>query len=103
MSLEQTIADLTAALERSSRENAQLRDLLAKAGQPVHPKAYTKTSAARALGVSVRTLDKIIAAGELATVTLPSMTEPRIPAGSVDALVAPERWRTATLTLAEAG
>lgn len=103
VSLEQQLDRLTAALERSDALNQQLAALLVKAGQPVQPKAYRKRDAAAAIGVSVRTLDQIIGTGQLATIVLPSMSEPRIPAASLDELVAPERWRTATLTLAEAG
>lgn len=104
MSLEQQLERLTAALERSDALNQQLAALLVKAGQPVHPKAYRKRDAARALGVSVRTLDQIIGTGQLATIVLPSMTEPRIPAASLDALVAPERWTRPALTaVPEAG
>lgn len=98
MSLEQQLDRLTAALERSDALNQQLAALLVKAGQPVQPKAYRKRDAAAAIGVSVRTLDQIIATGRLATVVLPSMTDPRIPAASLDELVAPERWVRPALT-----
>ncbi len=55
---------------------------------------YTIPEAAAALGVHRSVVYKMIAAGELATVTLATMSEQRIPVAAVEALVAPERWNT---------
>ncbi len=62
---------------------------------PVAPRLYRVPEAAAALRVDPSIVYRLIRAGELPTVTLPTMTEPRVPVAAVDALVHPDRWNTA--------
>ena len=88
MSLEQHIAELADQLAAVMAE-------LDRIATPVVPRLYKVPEAAQALRVDPSIVYRLIRAGHLATVTLPTMSEVRIPAAALDALVAPDRWSTA--------
>ena len=88
MSLEDTIADLRDELAAFTADMHRI-------ATPITPRSYKTADAAAALSVDPSVIRKMIRAGHLATVTLPTMSEVRIPAAALDALVAPDRWSTA--------
>ena len=90
MSLEDTIDDLRAELAAVMAE-------LTRIATPIVPRLYKVPEAAKALRVDRSIVYDLINAGVLATITLPTMSEIRIPAAALDALVAPDRWSTANL------
>lgn len=76
---------------------AELRSMLATALQriddrPRETKAYKIPEVGRVLGVDTKIVYAMIRAGELPTITLPTMTAKRVPVAAVDALVASDRW-----------
>lgn len=88
MSIEDTIDDLRAELAATMAE-------LTRIATPIVPRSYKTADAAAALSVDPSVVRKMIRTGALPTVTLPTMSEVRIPAAALDALVAPDRWSTA--------
>jgi hypothetical protein len=88
--IEASIADLKDQLAVTMTE-------LERVATPIVPRLYKVPEAAKALRVDRSIVYDLINAGVLATITLPTMSEIRIPAAALDALVAPERWSTANL------
>ncbi len=83
--IEASIADLKDQLAVTMTE-------LERVATPIVPRLYKVPEAAKALRVDRSIVYDLINAGVLATITLPTMSEIRIPAAALDALVAPERW-----------
>ena len=88
--IREAVADALAPL---ATELHQLRHTVAEQAQPIRPVCYRYPEAAEALRISESTLSKLIANGDLATVTLPGTTVRRIPVEAVDALVGSDRWQ----------
>lgn len=86
---------LEADIDTLRDELAAFTAELHRIATPIVPRSYKTADAAAALGVDPSVVRKMIRAGHLATVTLPTMSEVRIPAAALDAIVAPDRWSTA--------
>ena len=94
MSLDAAIRDAVAeAIAPLVAELAEQRRTIAALRRPVTPVAYKFSEAAEALGIDVRSLDRLIDAGTLPVVELPPMRHRRIPVAAVAALVASDRWQ----------
>lgn len=96
LALESEIAALAGARLRMAIERVadQLNAIASSDVDRLPQLCLSFRDAADALGVSVASVRRIVAAGALPTVTLPTMATPLIPAAALVALVSPDRWRS---------